>query len=153
MIKQFIKFGIVGAINTVLNYIIYIVCIACGLHYVVANIIGFIIVIFNAYILQNRFVFIDKSEKQNRVWWKVLIKTYMSYAFTGLVLTNIFSWLWIDYLDLSTLLHPIYVYTKPLFGWESDMAFIKYLAPFLNCIIMIPINFFINKFWTYRCKE
>lgn len=150
MIKQFVKFGMVGAINSILNYIIYVVCIKWGMHYIAANIIGFIIVIFNAYLLQNKFVFHKEDRIQQQTWWKVLLKTYLSYAFTGLLLTNFLSWLWIDVLDLTILLYPIYDVTQSFFGWKSVDAFVKYIAPFFNTIITIPINFLINKFWTYR---
>lgn len=102
MIKQFVKFGLAGAVNSVVNYIVYILCLSLGMHYVSANITGFIIAVFGAYLLQNQFVFTDN--KENRVWWKVLLKTYASYAFTGLILTNILSVLWIDILDLTIIL-------------------------------------------------
>ena len=143
MVIQFVKFGTVGAINTILNYVIYVICIKCGMHYVTANIIGFITVIFNAYLLQNKFVFNVEDGKQQS-WWKILLKTYLSYAFTGLLLTNLLSWLWIDGLDLEAILYPLYIYTRSFLKWESETAFIKYIAPFLNTIITIPINFIIN---------
>ena len=79
-----------------------------------------------------------------------ILKTYISYAFTGLILTNIFSYLWIDVIELSPFLYPIYVYTKKYFRWKSWMAFREYFAPFMNCITMMPINFMINKLWTFR---
>lgn len=150
MFKQFIKFGMVGVVNTVLNYIIYIVCIRFGMHYIAANIIGFLIVIFNAYLLQNKFVFAVKDGEFRQSWWKILLKTYASYAFTGLILTNILSWLWIEVLDLSVLLRYVYIYTEYFFAWGSGTEFAEYCAPFLNCMIMVPVNFMINKFWTYR---
>ena len=48
---QFIKFGMVGLFNSVVNYMIYIWCIKAGLHYVLANLIGFFIVIFIDFLL------------------------------------------------------------------------------------------------------
>lgn len=148
MIKQFVKFGLAGAVNSVVNYIVYILCLSLGMHYVSANITGFIIAVFGAYLLQNQFVFTDN--KENRVWWKVLLKTYASYAFTGLILTNILSVLWIDILDLTIILEPVYRELKQYFEWTDIHDFIEYVAPFLNMLVTIPINFFINKFWTYR---
>lgn len=153
MFAQFIKFGIVGAINTLLNYIIYIICISCGMHYIIANIIGFIIIIFNAFLLQNKFVFKNDMHEKYQKWWIILLKTYISYAFTGLLLTNFLSWIWIDVLDLSSLLHSIYIKSTSFYNWKSDADFAKYCAPFLNCIIMVPANFLINKFWTYRSQK
>lgn len=148
--RQFIKFGLVGAVNSVINYFIYVVCIRAGMHYVAANIVGFIIIVFIAYILQGRFVFTQNNTLS--VWWKVLLKTYVSYAFTGLFLTNILSVLWIDILDLSTVLYPIYAVLDQYFHWTDISVFIKYIAPVLNMLVSIPINFFINKRWIYREK-
>lgn len=121
-----------------------------AMHYTIANIIGFIIVIFYAYLLQNRFVFKTKMHEKSQRWWIILLKTYLSYAFTGLLLTNFLSWVWIDVLDLSLLLHSVYIKSTPFCNWKSNADFAKYFAPFLNCIIMVPANFIINKFWIYR---
>ena len=58
---QFIKFGMVGLFNSVVNYMIYIWCIKAGLHYVLANLIGFFIVIFIAFLLQRYIVFEEET--------------------------------------------------------------------------------------------
>ena len=84
LIKQFIKFGIVGAINTVLSYAItnlsfYIL----NLHAQLSNTIAFIITVFISFLLNGKYVF--KAEKQN--FWKSLIKVYASYTITELFLT------------------------------------------------------------------
>lgn len=148
--KQFIKFGIVGLFNSIINYIIYAICIKIGLHYVLANTIGFIIVIFIAYLLQTRFVFIEDTNGKQQVWWKILIKTYMSYAFSGLILTNILSFLWLDIFDLSAIIRPIYQLSYSYFTWEDEYTCLKYMVPFFNVIITMPINYIINKYWTYK---
>lgn len=87
---QFIKFGMVGVCNTVVSYTVYSVCyyvFHTSVH--IGNIMGFIISVFSAFLLQSRFVFKESEEKEHRVWWQVLIKTYVSYAFTGLFLTEV----------------------------------------------------------------
>ena len=58
-----------------------------------------------------------------------LFKTYVSYGFTGLILNNILSVLWVSVLHIS-----------------------KMLAPIINLVISIPINFFMNKLWAFGKK-
>lgn len=51
-----------------------------------------------------------------------LVKTYLSYGFIGIILNNILPWLWIGVFGIS-----------------------KYVAPLINLIISVPLNFIINK--------
>lgn len=151
---QFVKFGMVGAINTILSYLIYNFCyyvLHSGVH--VANLVGFIITVFIAYLLQSRFVFKQDESSEKRVWWKVLIKTYISYSFTGLFLTELLLLLWLNVLNISQYLGGVCEWLAG-FGvvfQPEDLA--ASLAPLLNMVITIPTNFFINKFWAYRQKR
>lgn len=151
---QFIKFGMVGVVNTVVSYVTYSIC-----YYVfhtnahVANIVGFIISVLNAYILQSRFVFKESEEGEHRVWWKVLIKTYVSYSFTGLFLAEVLLIFWLNILKIDQFLGPAaeWMVSMGVSMTAKDLA--VSLAPFLNMAITIPINFCINKFWAYRQKS
>lgn len=151
---QFVKFGMVGAINTILSYLIYNFCyyvLHSGVH--IANLVGFIITVFIAYLLQSRFVFKQDESSEKRVWWKVLIKTYISYSFTGLFLTELLLLLWLNVLNISQYLGGVCEWLAG-FGvvfQPEDLA--ASLAPLLNMVITIPTNFFINKFWAYRQKR
>lgn len=150
---QFIKFGLVGVMNTIVSYTVYSVCYYAfhtSVH--VANIMGFIISVFTAFLLQSRFVFKESADGEHRVWWKVLIKTYVSYAFTGLFLTEILLILWLDVLNIGQYLSPVTEWLAR-FGMNftpKDLA--VSIAPFLNMALTIPINFCVNKFWAYRQK-
>lgn len=147
---QFVKFGLVGAFNTVFNYVIYTFCyyvLHTGVH--IANIAGFVITVFSAYLLQNKFVFRQEENGEKRVWWKVLIKTYISYSFTGLFLTELLLMLWINVINLGQYLGGVCEWLAG-FGVNftpQDLA--ASLAPILNMVITIPTNFVINKFWAY----
>lgn len=55
-----------------------------------------------------------------------LLKTYISYSFTGLFLSSALNWLWIDVAGLS-----------------------KMIAPLINLCITVPLNFVLNKFWVF----
>ncbi len=151
---QFVKFGLVGAFNTVFNYVIYTFCyyvLHTGVH--IANIAGFVITVFSAFLLQSKFVFRQDENGEKRVWWKVLIKTYISYSFTGLFLTELLLMLWINVIDLGQYLGGVCEWLAG-FGVNfepHDLA--ASLAPILNMVITIPVNFIINKFWAYRQKK
>lgn len=151
---QFIKFGLVGAFNTVLNYLIYNLVyylIVPNVH--AANLCGFVISVFSAFLLQSRFVFKQEEGSEKRSWWKTLIKTYISYSFTGLFLAELLLFMWIDLIDLGQ-------YLDPLCGWLNGFGLTfepqelaASIAPVLNMVITIPTNFVINKFWAYRSKK
>ena len=121
---QFVKFGVVGLINNAISYVIYIILIMVGIHYTLASIIGFTVSVLNSYYWNNKYVF---KEEGSRIWWKTLIKTYISYAGTGIVLNNFLLFVWIDMLGISAM-----------------------VAPLINLVITVPINFIMNKFWAYR---
>lgn len=151
---QFIKFGLVGVSNTVVSYVTYSICYyAFHTNEHVGNIAGFIISVLNAYIWQSKFVFKESEGGEHRVWWQVLIKTYISYAFSGLFLTEVLLVLWLNVLHIEQYLGPIVEWVAG-FGLSmtaKDAA--VSLAPFLNMVVTIPINFCINKFWAYRQKN
>lgn len=124
--SQFIKFGIIGALNSGLNILIYWICIWNGLHYLLANTIGFLITVAISYALNNIFTFKDKLEK---VEWsfKALIKSYISYFFSGMIINSILLWFWNDFIGIS-----------------------QGISPLLNLIVTVPLNFLMNKFWVYK---
>ena len=126
---QFIKFGIVGASNTLIAYVIYSICVFIGIHYLLANALGFFISVLNAYYWSDRFVFKKgEGESRNAIW--TLVKTYVAYGSTGLLLASILLYLYVDKLHIS-----------------------EYIAQLLVLVITIPLNFIINKFWSFKTKK
>ena len=123
--KQLIKFGLVGGIITGLSLVIFWTCIWGGIHYQIANVIGFVITVAISYILNNMYTFEDDSRTE---WsWIALIKVYASYSITGIFLSAFLLWLWTDILEINV-----------------------NIAPLLNLCFTIPINFILNKFWVYK---
>jgi len=125
-IKQFIKFGIVGVSNTLISYVVYVVLVYFKTHYIVASIIGFIISVLNAYYWNNKYVF-KEQECEQRIWWKTLVKTFAAYAGTGLALSNVLLIIWVEWAGVSEM-----------------------LAPILNLLITVPLNFVMNKYWAFK---
>ncbi len=131
---QFVKFGLVGVTNTVISYLINVVVLLflkpyeVSWDFVAANTIAFILSVLWSFMLNSIFVF-KKEEGEKRNLWKTLLKTYIAYGFTGIVLNNILSFIWINIFGIS-----------------------KYIAPLINLIISIPVNFFMNKLWAFKTE-
>jgi len=129
---QFVKFCFVGLSSAIVTYIVNVLTLLIlkntnlTYDYVIANIAAFIISVLWSYMLNSKFVF-HEQEGEHRSPWKTLLKTYISYGITGLILTNILSYLWIDVIGIS-----------------------KFIAPVINVIICVPINFVLNKLWAYK---
>lgn len=153
LIKQIVSFGLVGILNTIVSQIVYMICVGIGIHYIAANVIGFIVSVFHAYLWQTKLVFKEDESLEKRVWWQVLLKTFAAYAFTGLVLNNVFLILWIDVIRIERFT-PALTGLVNSFGIQvenRDLAVT--IAPLLNIVINVPINFIINKFWAYKQKK
>ena len=93
-LTQFIKFGLVGVSNTVIGYGINVFVLKIlqpyhlGWDYLAGNVAGFVLSVLWSFYWNNKYVFVEaKGQKRNK--WHALIKTYISYGFTGLILTNI----------------------------------------------------------------
>lgn len=149
---QFIKFCIVGASNTIISIAIYSVIVYLGGDYIMANLIGFVISVLNAYYWSNKYVFKEDTNAQRRIWWKVLLKTYAAYSW-GFVVSTLLLVFWVDVILISRYLVPLAELCKSQ-GWEkldADML-AKFLASFINLLVTIPMNYVINKYWAYRQK-
>lgn len=128
-VYQFVKFGLVGISNTLIAYATYSLCVYIGFHYLIANALGFFISVLNAYYWSDRFVFKKgEGESRNAVW--ALVKTYIAYGSTGLLLASILLYLYVDRLHFS-----------------------EYIAQLFVLVVTIPLNFIINKFWSFKTKK
>lgn len=133
---QFIKFGIVGLSNTGISYLIYAGSLIWFRHlnmfsesdYLIAQFVAFILSVLWSFYWNNKMVFVIEKEKK-RSFWKVLVKTYISYSFTGLFLNSILLVFWVKICHISEL-----------------------VAPIINLLVSVPLNFVINKYWAFGQK-
>ena len=134
---EFIKFGLVGVSNTIVSYLLYAVTLQVliklnifpAFDYIIANIVSFLLSVLWSFYWNNKYVFKLKDGEERSIW-KALLKTYVSYGVTGIVLNNILLFLWVDILGIH-----------------------KMVAPIINLVINIPINFFMNKLWAFSKKK
>lgn len=135
-LMQFVKFGLVGVSNTIIDYISYFIAINIFKHfglfgdkaYIPSNVIGMLVSVSNAFYWNDRYVF-KKSSDQKRSKLTSYFKTVSSYAITCLGLKTILLYLFITVWGISDI-----------------------LAPILIMFIIVPINFIMNKLWAFKSK-
>lgn len=134
-LMQFVKFGIVGISNTVISYVLNVAALILlrpfrvNWDYIVGNLVAFALSVLWSFYWNNRYVF-TLEEGENRSLLRALLKTYISYGFTGVILNNIMSWIWISIAGVS-----------------------KYIAPMINLFVSVPLNFAINKLWAFKTRK
>lgn len=151
--KQFLKFGLVGISNTLISEAIYVVIICLKGHYLLASTTGFVLSVFNAYYWNNKYVFREDDTREKRVWWQVLLKTFLSYLW-GFVANLLLLAFWIDIFKLGNHMEPL---AELLRGWNirflDAQKLGSLLAEGINLILVLPMNFFLNKCWAFRQKQ
>ena len=126
---QFIKFGIVGLSNTIISLGVYELCLYLGVHYLLADPIGLVVSVVNAYYWNNRVVFGDGQKKPFSHHVRMYFKSLAAYG-GAFVLNLLLLLLWVEIVGVP-----------------------EWLAPFINLAVTIPLNFLVNKYWTFGKKK
>lgn len=129
---QFVKFGIVGASNTLISLAVTYLCL--GIAYLVTGktstlslnigtLLGYVIGVLNSYFWNNKYVFKNKQESSEK---KALVKTFVCYGATFII---------------STLLMNVLV---------MYCSVPEAIAPIPRLIMTVPLNFIANKLWAFK---
>lgn len=120
---QFVKFGIVGLSNTLISLMVYYIFLYIGPGlYMAGNVAGWVVSVANAYFWNNRYVFKDAGGGAARK----LLKTYVSYGASFLLATGLLA-VQVEILGVS-----------------------RGIAPAINLLVTVPLNFVVSKFWTFK---
>jgi len=127
-VLQFIKFSMVGVLNTLIALAIYYLFI--WIHYsitmaLLGQSVGWVVGVLNAFLLNRMFVFKDSKE----LWWKILIKLYLAYAIS-LGITLVLTFVLIEIAGISAIITPL-----------------------LILFVTVPFNFLVSKYWSFRRNE
>lgn len=118
--RQFIQFLVVGVSNTAISLIVYYLLLFLDINYQIANIAAFAISSMNGYLWSSGWVFKGKRDGFS------LVKFYSSYG-----LTFVLS------IGIVTLVVEVFHGS----AW---------IAPLVSLMFTTPINFLLNKYWTFR---
>ena len=94
-----------------------------GFDFLIAQFFGFVISVAWAFFFNRRYVF----RAPGAPWKESLIKVYIAYSLTGIGLSSLLSLLW------------VYVFEIP-----------KEVLSILNDCLCFPVNFLLNKYWSFR---
>lgn len=130
---QLILFALVGFSSALVNLGVYNLVLwglqklglFAGFDFLVAQFFGFVISVAWAFVWNRRFVFRTPSAP----WKESLIKVYITYSITGIGLSWLLSLLWVRVLHIP-----------------------KEVVTILNDTVCFPVNFLLNKYWSFRKK-
>ena len=96
-----------------------------GFDFLIAQFFGFVISVAWAFFFNRRYVF----RAPGAPWKESLIKVYITYSITGIGLSSLLSLFWIHVCGLP-----------------------KEVVTVLNDTFCFPVNFLLNKYWSFRKK-
>ena len=121
LVRQFVKYGVVGASNTVLTFATYSVGVWIGVPYLVALIVGYLPGALNSYLLNRHWTFAAGD---------------LSHAHTGSRFAIVQG------CAIVANLGALYVLVH-------ELAVEKILAQAILTVPVVAITFFINRTWTF----
>lgn len=123
---QFVKFGVIGVVNTLVSLAIYYAFLFINSNlYLVGHILGWVLSVACSFFLNRKFVFKNTDVKV----WVALLKSYLAYGAVFL-LTTLLMYIQVEIIGISEI-----------------------IAPLINLVVSVPLNFLLNKFWTFREKS
>lgn len=118
---RFIKFGMVGVINTLVNWIIFFILNGLGMYYILANIIAYILGTVNSYLWNTLWVFKYKDKASTETTIKFIILNLI-----GLGLNTGILYVLVDLCNLN-----------------------KFIGLVTTTAIVMIINYIVNKLWVF----
>ncbi|WP_196048921.1 GtrA family protein [Clostridium saudiense] len=123
-LHRFIKFGLVGVLNTSINWIVFIILNMLGMYYIFSNIIAYSLSTLNSYIWNSKWVFKYSGDDVKETTAKFIILNII-----GLILNTCILYILVDIIGLN-----------------------KIVSLIITTVIVMILNYFINKLWVFKKK-
>jgi putative flippase GtrA len=121
--KKLVKFGLVGIVNTLISIGCYILFVKLGIHYILANIVSYMIGLLNSYYWNKKWVF---NNRENH------LSVFVKFVIVNLVVLSI--------------------NTGCLFLLVHKWGFNQYGSQLAATALGMGINFILNNKWTFEGK-
>lgn len=122
--ESFVKFGIVGVLNTLINWLIFAVLNFLGIYYILANIIAYCVATANSYFFNSKWVFKYNGKNKKGATIKFIILNLI-----GLGLNTIILYFLVDIMNLNKLISLV-----------------------IATAIVMVVNYIVNKLWVFKMK-
>lgn len=123
-ILRFIKFAFVGALNTLINWVLFFILNSIGIYYILSNIIAYSVSTINSYIWNSKWVFNYEGDNKKATTLK-----FIALNIFGLVLNTIILFILVDIINLN-----------------------KMIGLVIATLIVTCVNYLVNKFWVFTNK-
>jgi len=120
------RFLVLGFVSMAISYGIYVLVILLGGNYFSGSVLAFLFGVGNNFVWNNGKIFTATKGKKYKTT-KGFIKAFASYFFTGFIIQVGLLHLWVDVLKISDL-----------------------IAPIINIIFIVPLNYMLNRFWVFK---
>jgi len=121
LVRQFVKYGVVGASNTVLTFIVYTVLVTLGVLYLVAVVIGYAVGSLNSYILNRHWTFRARDIAHTTAGTRFAVVQVAAIGANVLLL-----WVFVHHLGIA-----------------------KIPAQAILTIPVLAVTFFVNRYWSF----
>ena len=130
---QILLFALVGFSSALVNlgsynlllWVMQLAGLFSNIDFLIAQLFGFVISVAWAFWFNRRYVF----RSPGAPWKESLIKVYITYSITGIGLSWLLSLLWVQVFDIP-----------------------KEVVTLINDALCFPINFLLNKYWSFKKK-
>ena len=122
--KKILKFGLVGIVNTLISIGCYILFVKFGMHYILANIVSYMIGLVNSYYWNKKWVF---NNTENH------LSVFVKFVIVNLVVLSI--------------------NTGCLFLLVHKWGFNQYGSQLAATALGMGINFLLNNKWTFETAK
>ncbi|MBC6973131.1 GtrA family protein [Bacillus sp. Xin] len=119
--KKFLKFSLIGVLNTLITIISYIFLIKIGMNYLIANCFAYLIGVANSYYWNKNWVF-ESENKDVSLFFKFLTVNLIVLTFN----------------------------TISLFILVDKFFINKFISQLFSIGVGMIMNFFLNKIWTFN---
>ena len=122
LVRQFIKYGLVGASNTVLTFVTYTVLVsATGLHYLIALVLGYLVGSVNSYVLNRHWTFRARDLAHSQTGMRFALVQVVAIAANELL----------------------------LYLFVHDLSVAKVAAQAILTVPVLAVTFFVNRWWSF----
>jgi putative flippase GtrA len=123
VVRQFVKYGVVGASNTILQFVIFSVLVTIGVHYLIAVVLGYLVGALNSYVLNRRWTFRAHDVAHTTAGSRFALVTACAIAANVALL---------------------YVFVHHL-GFAKE----KIAAQAIVTVPVLAVTFFVNRWWSF----
>ncbi|MCR5508373.1 MAG: GtrA family protein [Lachnospiraceae bacterium] len=157
LLNQILKFGVVGGISFLIDFIIYTIAIKLlkfDQGYIVAGVLGFSISLIFNYLASMKWVFVRKDNTSRKKEFVI----FLVLSLIGLILNEIFLVVYVEWMDAAGWIHAIHEWMYGIMekmnihAFADVREFVEFCAKIFATALVMVYNF-ISRKMTLEKKE